>query len=64
MVLYCHLFLKCKDMRNILLIAQKNNIPSHAIKIFNVFGYVIRNLIHPSNHLKLFRQLQALGIYK
>ena len=63
MVLYCHLFLKCKDMRNVLLIAQKNSISSHAGKMFNVFGYVIRNLIQPDNHLKLFRQLQVLGIF-
>ena len=63
MVLYCRLFLKCKKIRCLLLIAQKNNISSHALKIFNVFGYVIRNLTHPSNHLKLFRQLQALGMF-
>eukprot|EP01084_Bolivina_argentea_P099633 179082_1 len=61
MVLWAHLFLKFKQRRDILVAAQKGSIGSHALKMFRVFGYVIRNLVHPSNHLKLFKQLQTLG---
>eukprot|EP01084_Bolivina_argentea_P048454 89282_1 len=53
-VCYCRLYLQCKTVRDILLF-------THGRKVFNVFGYVIRNLVDPSNHIKLFRQLQMLG---
>ncbi len=62
MVLYCHLYLNCKPFRGVLFFADSAKTISNALEMLNVFGYLIRSLIDPSKHSKLFQQLRALGM--
>eukprot|EP01083_Nonionella_stella_P082163 226771_1 len=63
--IYCHLYSSSPaNVRNLLLKSNEMKVPSHIIKIFTVFEYVLRRLLTEEgaeSHNKLLRQLKSLG---
>eukprot|EP01083_Nonionella_stella_P314592 1134053_1 len=63
--IYCHLCSSCPaNAHNLLLKSNEMKVPSHILKIFTVFEYVLRRLLTEEgaeSHNKLLRQLKSLG---